>query len=281
MMARADYMMGKTHEVPVKDHMNTQYFVNVDIGTPSQEFMVVPDTGSSNLWIYSSRCRSIPCHTHDTYDSSKSSTYEVKGDSFDILYGSGGVSGYTSKDVAKFGSIPADMEFGEIKKVSGVTFYVSPMDGILGLAYDTISVNNIPTWLMQTDLEDKSFGFVLHNNPEESYMTIPGFETSGFSLKGVHNVIEQTYWNVNLVSISGPNGTTETPGLKAAIDSGTSLIVGSAQVITPSSRELRLSRTAPMFLPFLTSPSSLTILCIPCPPLTTLSRSTKVATSSA
>jgi hypothetical protein len=232
--ARAEFMMNNsTHEVPVKDHMNTQYFVTVEMGTPAQEFMVVPDTGSSNLWIYSSDCRSIPCRTHDTYDSSKSSTYEFEGEDFNIMYGSGGIEGSTSKDVARFGGIPAEMTFGEIFKVSGVTFYVSPMDGILGLAYDSISVNHIPTWLMQTDLEDKSFGFCLHNNPEESYMTIPGFETEGYTLKGVHNVIEQTYWNVNLQSMTGPNGKTETPGIKAAIDSGTSLIVGGADFIEP------------------------------------------------
>ena len=232
--ARAAEMMGETtHEVPVKDHMNTQYFVDVEIGTPAQTFSVVPDTGSSNLWVYSSKCKSVPCRTHETYDSSASSSYEVAGADFEIMYGSGGIQGLTSKDTASFGNIPAPMEFGEVYKVSGVTFYVSPMDGILGLAYDTISVNNLPTWLMSTDLEDKSFGFVLKNNPDQSYMTIPGFETDGFTLKGVHDVIEQTYWNVNIVSMTGPNGTIETPELKAAIDSGTSLIVGSEQYINP------------------------------------------------
>merc|ERR1719454_2279591 len=232
MIARAQAMMGKTtHDVPVKDHMNTQYFVDVDVGTPAQTFSVVPDTGSSNLWIYSSNCKSIPCRTHDTYNSSKSSTFESEGDDFSILYGSGGIEGLTSKDIASFGDIPAPMTFGEVYKVSGVTFYVSPMDGILGLAYDSISVNNIPTWLLQTDLEDKSFGFFLHNNPEESYMTIPGMETKGLKLKGKHQVIEQTYWNVNVESITGPNGTQELTGIKGAIDSGTSLIVGSSEII--------------------------------------------------
>jgi hypothetical protein len=86
---------------------------------------------------------------------------------------------------------------------------------------------------MSTDLEDKSFGFFLHNNPELSYMTIPGFETTGYSLKGVHNVIEQTYWNLNLVSMTGPNGVIDTTGYRAAIDSGTSLIIGTADIIDP------------------------------------------------
>jgi len=82
------------------------------------------------------------------------------------------------------------MGLGEVKTVSGATFYVSQMDGIIGLGYDTISVNNLPTWLESTDLADKSFGFYLHNNPDQSYMTVPGFETEGYTLKGVHNVIE-------------------------------------------------------------------------------------------
>lgn len=64
-------------------------------------------------------------------------------------------------------------------------------------------------------------------------MTVPGFETEGYTLKGVHNVIEQTYWNLNLVSITGPNGVVDTTGYKAAIDSGTSLIIGSATLIDP------------------------------------------------
>jgi len=228
-----DMYTASNGEVPVKDFSNTQYFIQATIGTPPQEFTVVPDTGSSNLWVYASGCRSIPCLTHDTFDSSRSETYTSDGEKFEIEYGSGGVSGFVSHDVAGFGGVLAPMGFGEIKKASGVAFYVSQLDGILGLAYGTISVNGLPTWLDSTDLDDKSFGFFLHNNPEESYMTIPGFETDGVTLRAKHDVIEQTYWNVNMVSLEGPNGVIETPGYKAAIDSGTSLIMGSNTLIEP------------------------------------------------
>jgi len=56
-------------EVPVSDYMNTQYFVNVELGTPGQSFTVIPDTGSSNLWVYSSTCDSVACWYHETYNS--------------------------------------------------------------------------------------------------------------------------------------------------------------------------------------------------------------------
>ena len=66
-------------EVPIIDYENTQYFATVSVGTPAQEFTVVPDTGSSNLWIYSSSCTAIPCWYHSTYNSQKSSTYVADG----------------------------------------------------------------------------------------------------------------------------------------------------------------------------------------------------------
>ena len=130
------------------------------------------------------------CRTHDTFDSAESSTYEAGTEPFEIEYGSGGIKGTQSTDVCALGDGTATMGFGEITKVSGITFYVSPMDGILGLGYDSISVNNIPTWLTASDLEDKSFGFYLKNNPDESYMTMPGFDDTGLTYIYTHNVIE-------------------------------------------------------------------------------------------
>jgi hypothetical protein len=68
------------------------------------------------------------------------------------------------------------MKFAEITQVSGMAFYVSQLSGILGLAYDTISVNHLPTFLDSSNLSDKSFSFFLALNPEESFMTIPGYD---------------------------------------------------------------------------------------------------------
>merc|ERR1719230_854957 len=227
---------GLGESVPVKDYMNTQYFVTVKLGSDEQEFTMVPDTGSSNLWVYSENCHSVACRTHNKYNPSSSTTYEADGQDFDITYGSGSVKGYTSKDTAKVGDISAPMTFGEIQKVKGATFLVSQMDGIIGLAYDTISVDGLKTWIESTELTDKSFAFYMKdkNVDDSSYMTIPGIdEDLALEEVATHNVVEESYWNVKFDKMSGPNGDIDTTGYMAAIDSGTSLIMGPNTLIAP------------------------------------------------
>lgn len=146
------------------------------------------------MWLYSSTCKSIPCWYHPKYNAKKSSTYEKDGQAFDITYGSGSVKGTVSKDVARIGDIESHMSFGEVTSVSGVSFYASQMSGILGLAYNTISVDGLPTFMDQANLTDKSFSFYLHSNPDASYMVIPGMDTTNWGVIDTHKVVEEKYW---------------------------------------------------------------------------------------
>lgn len=227
---------GLGEHIPLKDYMNTQYFAEVQVGTPAQTFTVVPDTGSSNLWMYSQNCWAVPCFYHSKYDSKKSSSYKADGRPFKITYGSGSIDGFVSQDVAKLGGASAgSFAFGEVNAVSGVAFLASQMSGILGLAYDTISVDHLPTFVDESDLNDKSFSFVLRANPEQSYMTMPGYdeELVGDNQFTFHNVIEQRYYSLKLDSLAQGNTKIASDGFKAVIDSGTSVIVGPKTLVEP------------------------------------------------
>ena len=222
-------------KLPVKDYMNTQYFVTVQVGTPAQEFTVVPDTGSSNLWMYSHSCYSIACLRHNRFNSSKSSTYQKDGQDFNIEYGSGGVSGTTGKDTVTMGDATAElMTFGEIKKTSGAMFLVSQLDGILGLAYPTISVDKLPVFIEDSNLTDHSFSFYLHNNPDQSYMMIPGIdEDAKFEKIQTHAVKQQGYWALNLTGLKQGDKEIAVDNIMGVIDSGTSLIAGPKSIVDP------------------------------------------------
>lgn len=227
-----DKFLGTPQHIAVKDFMNAQYFIEVNVGTPAQTFTVVPDTGSSNLWLYSKKCWSVPCWTHPLYDHTKSSSYKANGEAFDITYGSGSVKGSVSEDVATIGDgITANMGFGEVTSVSGISFIASQMSGILGLAYNTISVDHLDTFMDLTNLTDKSFAFYLKDTSEESYMTIPGMDSEGFDTIETHKVVEQKYWALQLNSVAQGTKKMDASKYKAVIDSGTSLLVGPKAIV--------------------------------------------------
>lgn len=91
-------------DVRLHDLKNAQYYGKVTIGTPGQDFQVVFDTGSSDLWVPSKECttKSANCAAKTTFDKDKSSTYSEpeKGQlsDFSIMYGSGAVSGKYAVD---------------------------------------------------------------------------------------------------------------------------------------------------------------------------------------
>lgn len=81
--------------IPQTNAGDFEYYGPISIGTPAQNFTVVFDTGSSNLWVPSVNCTdfktSPACANHRRYDHSKSSTYEPDGQGMFLPYGSGTV----------------------------------------------------------------------------------------------------------------------------------------------------------------------------------------------
>jgi hypothetical protein len=85
--------------VILHDLKNAQFYGTLKVGTPPQEFEVIFDTGSSDLWVPNLTCtsESMNCASKTTFDKTKSSSYtDVSSGAktvFDITYGSGEVRG--------------------------------------------------------------------------------------------------------------------------------------------------------------------------------------------
>lgn len=221
------------HPVPVSNFMNAQYFAEISIGTPPQSFKVVLDTGSSNLWVPSSQCGSIACYLHTKYDSDSSSTYKSNGSSFAIQYGSGSLSGFVSQDTVTIGDIKIpSQDFAEATEEPGLAFAFGRFDGILGLGFDTISVNHIvpPFYSMvnQKLIDSGVFAFYLGNADEDgdnSEAVFGGVDKSHYTGKITTIPLRRkAYWEVDLDAISLGKDTAELDNTGVILDTGTSLI---------------------------------------------------------
>ncbi|RKF78292.1 Vacuolar protease A [Golovinomyces cichoracearum] len=218
------------HNVPISNFLNAQYYTEIEIGTPPQTFKVVLDTGSSNLWVPSSQCNSIACFLHKTYDSAESSTYKPNGTKFEIRYGSGSLSGFVSQDTVSIGDLVIkDQVFAEAVSEPGLAFAFGRFDGIMGLAFDTISVNHItpPFYAMinQGLLEKPVFSFFLSGKDEGSEVVFGGVDHDLFTGKITKLPLRRkAYWEVDIDSITFGSETAFLENTGAILDTGTSLI---------------------------------------------------------
>ncbi|KAE9410560.1 endopeptidase [Gymnopus androsaceus JB14] len=219
------------HSLPLSNYMNAQYFAPITLGTPPQEFKVILDTGSSNLWVPSSKCTSIACFLHAKYEAGSSSTYKENGTEFSIQYGSGSMEGFVSSDTLTIGDIEiSDLDFAEATKEPGLAFAFGKFDGILGLAYDTIAVNHItppfyhmvnkklvdePVFSFRLGLDESDGGEVLFGGVDDSAYT---GDLTYVPLR------RKAYWEVELEKIAFGDEEVELDNTGAAIDTGTSLI---------------------------------------------------------
>ncbi|PWW74908.1 Asp-domain-containing protein [Tuber magnatum] len=218
------------HPVPVSNFLNAQYFSEITIGTPPQSFKVVLDTGSSNLWVPSSQCGSIACYLHSKYDSTSSSTYKANGTSFEIRYGSGSLSGFVSQDHIGIGDLEIKHQtFAEATSEPGLAFAFGRFDGILGLGYDSISVNRIvpPFYEMinQGLLDKPVFAFYLGGTGDESEAIFGGIDEDHYEGKLIKlPVRRKAYWEVEFEAITFGKSTAQFENTGAIVDTGTSLI---------------------------------------------------------
>lgn len=221
------------HSVLIDNFLNAQYYSEISIGTPPQTFKVVLDTGSSNLWVPSSECGSIACYLHSKYDSSASSTYQKNGSEFAIQYGSGSLSGFVSRDTLRIGDLTVEKQlFAEATNEPGLAFAFGRFDGILGLGYDTISVNNIPPpfyeMLNQNLLDEPVFSFYLGDtniDGDDSEVVFGGINKNHYTGELIKIPLRRkAYWEVDLDAITFGNERAELDNTGVILDTGTSLI---------------------------------------------------------
>ncbi|NXG43134.1 CATE protein, partial [Psilopogon haemacephalus] len=221
---------------PLVNYLDLEYFGQISIGTPPQNFTVIFDTGSSNLWVPSIYCVSTACAQHSRFKPSESSTYQAIGTPFSIQYGTGSLTGIIGSDqVVVEGLTVSNQQFAESVTEPGKAFVDAEFDGILGLAYPSLAVDGVTpvfdNMMAQNLVELPLFSVYMSSNPQAPVggeVLFGGFDSSHFT--GTLNwvpVTQQGYWQIQLDNIQ-VGGTVAfcANGCQAIVDTGTSLLTG-------------------------------------------------------
>uniref|UniRef100_A0A8C0DUG4 Napsin-A n=1 Tax=Balaenoptera musculus TaxID=9771 RepID=A0A8C0DUG4_BALMU len=229
--------------VPLSNYMNVQYYGEIGLGTPPQNFSVVFDTGSSNLWVPSVRCHffSLPCWVHHRFNSKASSSFRPNGTKFAIQYGTGRLDGILSEDKLTIGGITgASVIFGEALWEPSLVFTFAHFDGVLGLGFPVLAVGGVRPpldRLVDQGLLDKPvFSFYLNRDPEAAdggELVLGGSDPAHYipPLTFV-SVTIPAYWQIHMERVEVGTGLTLCArGCAAILDTGTSLITGPTEEI--------------------------------------------------
>lgn len=109
-----------TNNLPMQSQTwDTQYLVDIEVGTPPQNMTVLVDTGSTNLWVYTSCEDPNDCGRAQLFNANASTSLQRLDMDFVANYGADpGADGFSSnngtwaKDVVKMGSFSSEVKLG-------------------------------------------------------------------------------------------------------------------------------------------------------------------------
>jgi hypothetical protein len=200
----------------------SEYTGTIGVGTaknggPQFQARVVFDTGSTNLWVASVLCKTAPCDTDKArkfYNPSLSLTQEpwrvngttVNGKEIDITFGTGELKGPIHVDTYRVGPLEVRQQpFAMIREMDGSVFRSFPFEGILGLAFPSLSFGGILPFfdrvIQQKLLANNEFAFYLNADTEKpSALLWGGVDDNLYTGKIVmFRVVVPHYWAIELV----------------------------------------------------------------------------------
>jgi len=151
---------GTAGDVPAEDQQNDSlYLAPVQIGTPAQTLYLDFDTGSSDLWVWSTELpKNIQTQAHGpnqtVFNPAKSTTFKkTTGSTWQISYGdNSSASGDVGTDNVTLGGITIKAQAVELAKKMSQQFVEGSGSGLLGLAWG--SINTVKPKAVQTPVEN-------------------------------------------------------------------------------------------------------------------------------
>lgn len=232
-----------------------QYWGNVTVGTPPQEFRVAFDSGSGSLLVPGEKCISEACHSsHQLYRTSRSLTSVPIGwadsplerakddndrDTATESFAMGEATGVYSRDIVCLtASACAKIDFVETTEESDQPFKMAKWDGIFGLSLSSISpareFNAFEQLFAQRTLAAPMFAISLGRRLGDTSIITFGGWTALHTAEPLWwtPVSDPGYWQFTIddivldnKSVHVCNGTCQ-----AVVDTGSSLLMGPKEV---------------------------------------------------
>ncbi|XP_009904497.2 pepsin B-like [Dryobates pubescens] len=220
---------------PLTNYLDSFYFGEISIGTPPQRFLVLFDTGSSNLWVPSTYCQTPACANHARFNRSLSSTFSSTGVTYTLRYGFGDLWVALGYDTVTIQSIVIrSQELGLSLDEPTRPFYYLDFDGILGMAYPGVGISGYNTLLQnllqQSHLQEPIFSFYYSRNPTYSYggeVILGGTDPQLYSGEILWApVVQELYWKISIEEFSIGSSATGwcSQGCHGIVDTGTFLL---------------------------------------------------------
>lgn len=214
-----------------QDGGDYSYFIEIELGSKREKFLMLVDTGSGSTWVMGSNCKSQACGMHDLFGPEDSDTIEELDETFSITYGTGVVNGTKARDSIRFAGLDVKYKFGVAGWASN-DFVKFPFDGVLGLAGGKAS-SDLLLDVFGEKLDKNIFAVALNraadgpNNGELSLGAIDPERHNG-EISYTPLALDND-WVITLEDISFDGKKAGVGGVRSYIDTGTSFIFASPE----------------------------------------------------
>ncbi|PVG04924.1 acid protease [Serendipita vermifera] len=227
------------------------YYISVEMGNPPQRLDISVDTGSSDLWVQSSTCRSCNLSivqpyldgSEASFDASRSSSFVGTNEQVHLRYVDGSeLLGTVASDTVTIGQFSVPNQTFVLATAQSGQFSSA---GLLGLAWQPLArTGENPWWLNaldQFDQPEMSFYFAQWTDQRGVVVQEGGQFTLGGRNATLYDgdinfipILDNIWWTVPFQSIVVSSNTTLNLSGDygaAVVDTGTTLILGPDEVV--------------------------------------------------
>ncbi|CAK5268802.1 unnamed protein product [Mycena citricolor] len=216
------------------------YLATVQMGTPPQNFLILMDSGSADLWVASESCVSTTggnCGKHLTLGATSSTSFAASNTPFQVTYGTGAVQGLLVQDDVSIAGLTLKAHtFGAtLQETVQFTDDSVPFDGLMGLAQSTLSqqqtLTPVEALAKQGSITEAITSYKISRAADglnDGEITFGGLDATKFNkatLTTVPNVNTQGFWEAAVDSFTVDGKDSGLAGRTAILDTGTTLIV--------------------------------------------------------